>query len=67
MAKRNPEFSIKLREELDLVYLDEEVFEHIFYFEKDIRDKQVEVNRLDKPILMDYYLEHWQSLQGEER
>ncbi len=67
MAKRDPEFTLKLREELDLIYLDEEVFYHIFYFEKDIRKNNVEVNRLDKPILMDYYLEHWQSLQGEER
>jgi len=67
LAKRSPEFSVQLREELELTFLDEEVFDHMFYFAKDINRTKVEVNRLDKPILMDYYLEHWHSLQGEQR
>lgn len=67
MAKRSPEFRLELRDDIELKFLDKEDFNHIFYFAKDIRKTNVEVNRLDKPILMDYYLEHWQSLQGQER
>lgn len=67
MAKRTPDFNSKLRDGIEYAYLEDESFNHLFYFSKDIRNPQVGVNNLDKPILLEYYLDHWQSLQGEKR
>lgn len=67
LAKGSPEFKTRLRENLDLKFLEDSNFEHLFYFSKDIRNQDVEVNKLDKPILLEYYLAHWKSLQGEKR
>ena len=68
MARRNPKFVNRLRDGIDYAFLENENFEHIFYFSKDIRARgTIEVNQLDQPVLLEYYLEHWQSLQGTQR
>lgn len=48
-------------------FLEAELFEHIFYFPKDTRTKNVLPNFLDQPILMAYYLEHWRRLNHEAK
>lgn len=67
LAKQSPQFTNSLRPEIEYKYLENDNFEHLFYFEKDIRINDVELNKLDKPILLEYYLDHWKSLQGEKR
>ena len=67
MGKLNPRFKTSLRSDIDYAYLEEEAYEHMFYFSKDIREYAGGVNRLDSPILLEYYLDHWKSLQGEKR
>ncbi len=67
MAKNNPKFSSTLRTDLEYKFLEDEMYNHIFYFTKDIKVDNVEVNRLDKPVILEYYLDHWQSLQGQKR
>lgn len=45
---------------IPLRYLDKENVSRMFYFEKDIANPQnIEVNRLDHPVLLNYYLEDW--------
>ena len=48
-----PEISVDTR------FLDESSFANLFVFEKDIRSDNVEVNELDQPILLSYYLKGW--------
>lgn len=48
-------------------FLEAEIFEHLFYFPKDTRTKNVLPNYLDQPILMEYYLEHWRRLNHEAK
>lgn len=67
MARRHPTFNNQLRKEIEYKFLEHESFDHLFYFSKDIRSTGVEINKLDKPILLEYYLEHWKSLQGTKR
>ena len=67
MGKLNPNFKSELRADIEYAYLEEELFDHMFYFSKDIRSYEGGVNRLDSPILLEYYLAHWKSLQGEKR
>jgi len=67
MAKRNPDFNKHFRKDIELKSLEDASFDQLFYFPKDIRVFDVEINQLDRPILLEYYLEHWQSLQGEKR
>lgn len=67
MAKNNPTFIDQLRPEIEYAYLENELLKHIFYFPKDARLTTQEINRLDKPVILEYYLDHWQSLQGQKR
>jgi len=67
VAKQSPEFTNSLRSDIDMRFLENENLEHLFYFAKDIRAHDIDINKLDKPILLDYYLDHWKSLQGEKR
>jgi spermidine synthase len=49
-----PEIAIKTQ------YLDKANFKNFFIFDKDTIANDVEINLLDKPILLDYYLQGWQ-------
>ena len=40
-------------------FLNRELFPRLFIFEKDLRVADIKVNRLDKPVLLTYYLEGW--------
>ncbi|PMM11201.1 spermidine synthase [Vibrio splendidus] len=40
-------------------FLDNTNFSGLFVFEKDIRSNEVDVNELDQPILLGYYLKGW--------
>jgi spermidine synthase len=40
-------------------FLDTNNFASLFVFEKDIRSKDVAVNQLDQPVLLNYYLKGW--------
>ncbi len=49
----NPDISVETR------FLDKSSFSNLFVFEKDIRSDNVEVNELDQPILLSYYIKGW--------
>jgi len=66
IAKKNPKFVDTLRQDIYYKFLENEMLEHIFYFPKDVRVENIQANHLDKPIILDYYLNHWQSLQGQK-
>lgn len=55
------------RQDIELKYLEAGILSHLLYFPPDKRVNDIKSNNLDQPILLDYYLEHWQSLQGNER
>ncbi|GLR16619.1 polyamine aminopropyltransferase 1 [Portibacter lacus] len=63
-SKQEMDFAI--RPELELKFLEAESFDHIFYFPSDIKVSEVESNRLDRPVIMKYYLKHWRSLHAEK-
>jgi predicted membrane-bound spermidine synthase len=67
MASRK-EIDFKMQSDLELKFLEDESLEHIFYFPPDVENEKerVESNRLDKPIIMEYYLKHWRSLNAEK-
>ncbi len=67
MAKNKPDFTPSFRQEISYKYLEDALFDQMFYFSKDIRRESVEVNYLDAPVLLEYYLDHWKSLQSGQR
>ncbi len=67
MAKGNPFLKDYLRSDIQYKFLEDDILDQIFYFPKDIRVKDIDVNQLDAPILLEYYLDHWRSLQGQAR
>lgn len=67
MAKKQEGLTKHLRPEINYSYLEDASFNQIFYFPKDIRVENMDVNRLDAPKLLEYYLDHWQSLQNIQR
>lgn len=67
MAKNHPRFVDTLRADIDYKFLETEMYDHMFYFPKDVRTGDIEANQLDRPIILDYYLDHWHSLQGQKR
>lgn len=49
-------------------YLDAKTVEKMFYFEKDITNPgNLEVNRLDQPLLLHYFLEDWETWSKEQK
>lgn len=44
---------------LETRYLDPRVFKGLFVFEKDLRTGEVEVSTLDRPVVLNYYLDGW--------
>jgi len=66
LASRN-ELQLKYNNTITTKYLEEEMLEHLFYFPKDVRVGDVLPNNLDQPILLEYYLEHWRSLNNEAK
>ena len=67
MAKRDDRLKTTFRTDIDYRYLENGIMHHLLYFPKDKRLRNILPNTLDRPILLDYYLVHWQSLQGKER
>lgn len=68
MAKNHPNFTDTLQTEISYKFLENEMYDHIFYFPKDIRPtEKPKVNYLDRPVILEYYLDHWQSLQGQKK
>jgi spermidine synthase len=67
LASQNA-LTFQVKPELDLDFIETESLDHIFYFPPDVQKNTVEVeaNRLDRPIIMDYYLKHWRSLNAEK-
>ncbi len=66
VAKQSP-IQFKFDTAVQTKFLEEKSFEHIFYFPKDTRIKEVLPNNIDQLILMEYYLEHWRSLNHEAK
>ena len=66
LASRN-ELELKYNNAITTKYLEEEILKHLFYFPKDIRVGNILPNNLDQPILLEYYLEHWRSLNNEAK
>jgi spermidine synthase len=67
MAKQSQYLKTDFRDEIELKYMENDMLQHLMYFPKDKRNPSILPNRLDQPILMDYYIDHWRSLQGKER
>ncbi len=67
MAKNHPFLKDHLRSDISYDYLEDAILDQIYYFPKDIRIKDTKINELDAPVLLEYYLDHWRSLQGQER
>lgn len=67
MAMDNDRVRTNFREDIDLKFLENGILSHLLYFPKDKRVEDILPNNLDQPILLEYYLEHWRSLQGKER
>lgn len=44
---------------VDTKFLDANNFASLFIFEKDIQSKNVAINQLDQPVLLNYYLKGW--------
>ncbi len=66
LASRN-DLELKYNNTIPTKYLEEEMLKHLFYFPKDVRVGNVLPNNLDQPILLEYYLEHWRSLNNEAK
>ena len=48
-------------------YLDDKVVDKMFYFEKDIANpNNLSANKLDQPILLEYFLEDWEKWRREK-
>lgn len=62
MATKNP-FAFKTTPALSVPtrYLTSDLFEPMRIFAKDAQFKNAQINRIDSPILLDYYLEGWRS------
>lgn len=67
MARRGDLLRTTFRKDISLKYLENGILHHLMYFPKDKRTVDILPNTLDQPVLLDYYLVHWQSLQGKER
>jgi len=61
------EIDFTFDEKIRTRFLEAEMLDHIFYFPKDTRTKNVLPNFLDQPILMEYYLDHWRRLNHEAK
>lgn len=58
----------RINKYIDLDFVNDSFLQHCFFFPKDVQPtEKLQVNRLDKPILMQYYLDHWRQLQSEPR
>ena len=44
---------------MDSKYLTQELYPHLFYFSKDQKKRKVQVNTLDNPKLLNYFLKDW--------
>jgi len=67
MAMRQDRLRTRVRDDVELRYLESGILHHLMYFPKDKRQISIQSNTLDRPVLLDYYLDHWQSLQGKQR
>lgn len=47
-------------------FLSDQQLKVMQYFPKDVQSDNIEINRLDQPIIMKYYLEHWKQLNAEK-
>lgn len=62
-SKKNLAF--QFRPDIPTRFLEASSFDHLFYFPKDIAQRDVLSNYLDQPIVMEYYLDHWRMLNNE--
>lgn len=67
LATQQGELQRNIPAEVSTVYLDSAAINHMLYFPKDKLRSDILPNNLDQPILLDYYIDHWRSLQGTER
>jgi len=58
---------LKYNDLIETKFLERDMLKHMFYFPKDTRGVNVLPNNLDQPVLMEYYLEHWRSLNNEAK
>lgn len=64
-----PEGPPTLRSDLDYRYLEKKMLDQLFYFSADMSplpDEKILPNRLDRPVLLDYFLEEWSDWQREK-
>lgn len=66
MASRFP-ITLQFNETIPTRFLEVDALQHLFYFPKDKRIDDIDVNNLDQPILLEYYLEHWNDLNYEPK
>lgn len=59
-----------LRTDVARQFLEAEALPSLFYFPPDLRlpaDERLQPNRLDRPVLLDYFLEEWSDWQREKQ
>jgi len=66
LASTHP-VNFKFHPSIPTRFLDQEMLSHMFYFPKDTRVPNILTNFLDQPILLEYYLEHWNRLNHESK
>ncbi|MEM9835185.1 MAG: polyamine aminopropyltransferase [Bacteroidota bacterium] len=67
MASPAPFQAQNFRTDVPTKYLDNNLLPTLFYFSRDLqRPEQIDINRLDRPALLDYFLADWSRWQREE-
>jgi len=67
MATPTDRLRTAFRDDIELKFLEDGIMNHLLYFPKDKRIDDIKPNNLDQPVLLEYYLDHWHSLQGKDR
>jgi len=67
MATPTDRLRTQFRDDIELKFLEDGIMSHLLYFPKDKRINDIKANNLDQPALLEYYLDHWHSLQGKDR
>ena len=56
------------QETIPAKYLDAQTVEKMFYFEKDLQNPgNIKINKLDRPLLLNYFLEGWETWSKEQK
>lgn len=67
MATTEQADPVQFRTDVPTAFLDANLLPSLFYFSRDIsRPADLKINRLDRPVLLDYFLADWGSWQRDQ-